>query len=446
MIDLPHSLDAERVVLGTVLGAPSCFPRVQDSLQGHDFFLPAHAVTWDAIEALASRQEPPGLLQVVDSLRLAAELRRFERGEADLLAMVTSNPGAWSPLFESAVRMVAEKSALRGIITACADAVGRARNGEGASGEVVDDLQASLVKLRMRGASDAQRIAGPLRTFLTELELRKETPELRGVPSGIARLDSYTGGFLNGQLVVVAARPGQGKTAFALNVCRRMVLAGGAALFVSLEMTVSELVERLVAQETQTDSVLLRRGQGLTIRHWTEFHDMERRYQDAALYIADDVQTPAQVASVVRRFRARHPQQKAIAAVDYLQLMRLAGNKGASRAELVGEVSAGLKRLAKSCAMPILELSQLNRSSEHETRAPRLSDLRDSGAIEQDADVVLFPYNPNKVVDGTVEIVLGKNRNGATGTLNAHWTGHTYTFSDSNAQDDQEDDWQNGKE
>jgi replicative DNA helicase len=437
--ELPFSEQSERDVLGCIMAEPECFPRLQGSLHGDDFFLPAHRATWDAIEAVAARREPPGVLQVSDELRARGELGKYPDGAVALAEMTTRAP--WHELAASSVRVVVEKAALRRIIVACSNAAAQSAQGELQSGDIADELGGALVRLRMRGHGALQTVAKPLDDFLGELAGRAHEKTIRGVSAGVAKLDQYTGGFLPGQLVVVAARPGQGKTAFALNVCRRLVHNGGAALFLSLEMTTPELVERLVVQETQFDSVWVRRGRDLTIQHWQTLHSTQAKYRDAKLYICDDVQTSAQVTSVAHRFRARHPSQDVIVALDYLQLVKMQQRPGASRAELVAEVSADMKRLAKSIAAPVMELSQLNRSSEHETRAPRLSDLRDSGAIEQDADVVLFPYNAEKLASGTIDLVLGKNRNGATGSIRAHWNGPTYTFSDATDEIEQSASW-----
>jgi replicative DNA helicase len=441
--ELPFSEQAERDVIGSVMAEPETFQALRDALMGDDFFLPAHRVTWDAFEALAQRQEPTGALQVIDELRAGGHLGKFPEGAVTLSALAGSAP--WSALLAGSVRMVSEKAALRRIIVACSEAVARATTSAGdASGEIADELGAALVKLRMRNASELVPVGKHIDGFLEELGQRGAAREIRGVSSGIAKLDSYTGGFLPGQLVVVAARPGQGKTAFALNICRRLVLEGGAALFLSLEMTTAELIERLMVQETQFDSVWVRQGRGIEQGHWQTFFSAQRRLEDAKLYICDDVQTSAQIASVARRFRARHPGQNVIIALDYLQLVKMNQRQGVSRSEQVAEVSADMKRMAKALAAPVLELSQLNRSSEHETRAPRLSDLRDSGAIEQDADIVLFPYNADKIASGDIEVVLGKNRNGASGTVAAHWNGPTYMFSDADGTrpaPEQREDW-----
>jgi replicative DNA helicase len=363
---------------------------------------------------------------VVDEMKASGALLRFPAGEAGLTEAMQAAPFT-DVARQAAVRMVAEKAALRAIVRVATEAASRASGGAADSGEVADELGAALVRLRMRSRSDLIPVREPIATFIGELEQRSQAREIRGVSSAIATLDRYTGGFLPGQLVVIAARPGMGKTAFALNVCRNLVRKGGAALFLSLEMTTPELVERLMVQETQADSALVRSGRGI---NWQAFVAAQDRMENAALYVVDDVQTAAQIGSVARRFRARHPQQDAIVALDYLQLVRMSGRNGQSRAELVGDVSADMKRLAKSIGAPVLELSQLSRSSEHEGRAPKLSDLRDSGAIEQDADLVIFPHNPQKVPDGNVELVLAKNRNGAIGSTRAWWKGSTYTFSD----------------
>lgn len=438
MNELPSSEQAEREVLGVVMADPASFAVAHDALSGDEFFFPAHWSVWQACIALNARQEPTGLLQVIDEMKSRGELRRFERAEADLLALVTSAPGSWSPSFPSAIRMVAEKAALRAIMISCYAAIDKATNASAPSDEITDELGSALVRVRMRAKGDLVPVKVPVATFLGELEQRGVAHEIRGVSSGIAKLDQFTGGFLGGQLVVVAARPGQGKTAFALNVCRRLVHRGGAALFLSLEMTSVELVERLMVQETQADSTLVRSGRGL---NWQAFTAAQDRFDKAALYIVDDVQTAAQIGSVARRFRIRHPEQDVVIALDYLQLVRMSGRNGQSRAEQVAEVSADMKRLAKEIGSPILELSQLNRASEHESRAPRLSDLRDSGAIEQDADAVIFPYNSEKTDNGSVDLILAKNRNGAMGAARAWWKGSTYTFSDVDAMSSPPVDW-----
>jgi replicative DNA helicase len=416
---------------------PATFQAVSDALQGDDFFLPSHRRIWEAIAAVARRGTPPDAVMVADEMRLSGSLAAVEDGELGLLKM--GGDASIPELISAYVAKVRAKADLRRLIAACASAASAAYSSDDAA-SVIEDLGAQLVKLAVAGSRDLTPVKDHIDGVLDAIEAREKAGKpITGVATGITAIDRLTGGLHRGNIVVVAARPGVGKTAWALNVLKHHAEHGGAGLFFSLEMTRDEVIERLLVMGSRIDSERLRNGQ-VGQQGWGALNRAAVELGKATLYIVDDLHSMRQIAPVCRRFRARHAQGQGpdapLIVIDYLQLMHTA--RGMSRAEGVGEMSRGLKALAKQLQCPIVAISQLNRESEKEGRPPRLSDLRESGDIEQDADIVIFPHNPEtrdldgkpvpRVEDGRIDAIVAKNRNGRTGVVGMHWIGRLYTF------------------
>lgn len=422
-IPQPHNAEAEAAILGALFAHPGLFAEVADQLSAADLYMPIHVAVFEAMEALHRRKRPIEVLVVAEEMRAAGTLARLKDGDLALLEMQGD-----SPLRErvpALVKLVTDRAQQRRIIAACLE-VAASAHGDRDPAEIIDELGSRLVKLSRASARDLSPIGAHLDAVVEAIERRQTAGrEVTGVPTGILALDRLTSGFQSENDVVIAARPGEGKTAFALNVCRQLVRSGGAALFFSLEMNRNELLERLICQEGQLDSARLKIGN--TADLWRDIIGAVDRIRPAQLYVVTDVFTLREMRTIARQFCARHPDQKRIGVTDYFQLMDH-GARGRTTNEAMEESSAGFKRLAKELEMPWIVVSQLNRESEKQERPPRPSDLRGCGGLEQDADIILLPYNPQRIEEGEVDVLIPKNRNGRSGAVQAHWVGRNYTF------------------
>lgn len=433
----PFSLQAERATLGAVLLEPPLFAEVNAKLLVDDFFLPVHREIWSAMLAIDRREQPIDVLLVADELKAMGMLSRLEGGEIYLVKLagecpVLGNLGHY-------LGIVTANATARKLIAACAEAMSRAYGGATEADELLDDHAGAIMKIAQRSARDLRSITPVVEESMDIFEKRQIAKNpVTGVATGIDMLDRFTGGFQPGNHVVVAARPGVGKTAFALNVVLRHVLTrGGTALIFSLEMTESEVVERLFCIKGGVDSELLRRGE-ISPLAWNDLNRAEAALAPAPIYIVDDQSNISQMEATARRYAARHPEKLGLIVIDYIQLAEVVLGRGQTLSQGLGEVSKRIKRLAKKLRVPIIDVSQLNRDSEKEKRQPRISDLRATGDLEQDADIIIFPDNPEMTKDGEVDIILAKNRNGRTGFMKSRWVGKFYSFYDTAP------DWQQG--
>lgn len=426
---LPHDLEAEQAVLGALLLDQDAMAVIRDHLEPGDFYAERHAHIYRAAVELHDRGEP------IDTVTLRSQLERNDlvgrAGGIDYVAEL-------SLVVPSAVSVkhyadIVTRHALRRRLISTGGQVAQLGFDTSVTAEdAIDMAEQRIYAIADQQRSDeASHIAPILKETWSILEERLKAKQLvHGVPTNIAALDSVTQGLQPGELIILAARPSVGKTSLALNMARNAsVLARRPVAIFSLEMTKQSLVQRLICSEAMVDSHLLSTGQADSAAFQRIAKAMDTLIS-TPLWIDD---TPSLSISALRARARRMKSQHGIEliVVDYLQLMR--GGRQESRVQEVSDISSGLKSIAKELGLPVLALSQLSRESERrENRQPQLSDLRDSGSIEQDADVVLFIYRPgmhkNEIDKSVTELIVAKNRNGPTTKIDLHFVATQTTF------------------
>ena len=433
----PHSLEAEQSVLGGLLLDNEATDRVGDILAPADFYSEAHRLIYQHVVALISDGKPADVVTLSEALGSAQKLD-YVGGLAYLGALVQNVPTAANIRHYAAI--VRERSILRQLAATAGDIADTAYNPLGRSAkEILDQAEAKVLHIAEQGSRGQQQFA-PIGELLVGVVERIETlfnrddpSEVTGVPTGFADLDKMTSGLQPGDLVVVAGRPSMGKTAFALNIGEHVALAAGLPVAVfSMEMGASQLALRMIGSVGRLDQHKLRTGR-LASDDWERLSSALGRLNEAPILIDE---TPAlnviEVRSRARRLMKQYGKL-GLVIVDYLQLMQ-SSSQGENRATEISEISRGMKALAKELKVPVMALSQLNRSLEQRpNKRPVMSDLRESGAIEQDADVILFiyrdeVYNPDTQDKGTAEIIIGKQRNGPIGTVRLTFLGEYTRF------------------
>jgi replicative DNA helicase len=433
----PQNLDAERSALGGVLVKPTAIDDLITALVAEDFFVPAHREVFEAMLAIDRRRQPIDIISLADELKQRGSLPRLEGGESYLVDLANAVPTAEN--VEHYVRLVKEKSTLRRLIATCAEVQSRAYGDFGNYEEFLDEAENAVFQVAQQTRKDSySTVADMMGEVLESIEERaRERKEITGVPTGFTKFDHMTAGLQPENLIVVAARPGVGKTSWAVNVAMNAALLHQMPVLIfSLEMSKFELMERMLAGEARIDSARLKRGH-------IEYSDWKNRIYPAGNRIAqapiliDDSGAPSilDIRAKARRFRSDSryfppPGEKGakgqlgLIVVDYLQLARGGtGRRDDSREREIADISRGLKALAKDLKIPIIAVSQLNRSLEkREDKRPQLSDLRESGAIEQDADMIVFihrdeMFNFDSAEKGKAELIVGKHRHGPTGSV-----------------------------
>jgi replicative DNA helicase len=419
----PHNLDAERAVLGAILlEGRETLPRVIELLKPSDFYTEAHRLTYQGMLALFTRSEP------VDVLTLTEELRRGDQleivgGPAALALLVEQ--GSISAYLNSYASIVRDMAVLRELIQTSSHIIAQAFEAKEDVQTVVDDAERrifSLAERRLEGS--ALPIGKILRNTFEYIERLYERKEhVTGVATGFEKLDLMTSGFQPSDFIIIAGRPSTGKTAFALNIAQFAgITLRGNVLILSLEMSAQQLVQRMLCAEAKVDSQAVRTGM-LQSSDWTRLTAAAGRLSEAPIFIDDSPNlTVLEARAKARRMKAEHNLQLVI--IDYLQLMRGRAHLD-NRQQEISEISRSLKALAKELSVPVVALSQLSRAVEtRDQRRPQLSDLRESGALEQDSDLILFLYLPSMYRDdlpveksNVAEVIVGKQRNGPTGSV-----------------------------
>jgi replicative DNA helicase len=451
----PHNLEAERSALGGVLVKPSAFDEMATVITADDFLLPAHREIFEAMLALDKRRAPIDVISLGDELKNRGSLGRLENGQAYLIELANSVPTAEN--IDHYARLVQEKSTLRRLIGACAEIQSRAYGEFGDYEEFLDEAERMVFQVAQKNRRENARPIGEIiQDVLDAIDARaRESKAVTGVPTGFTRLDEITAGFQPENLIVVAARPGVGKTSWALNVASHAAVVRKLPVIIfSLEMSKTELIERLLAGEARIDSNRMRRGK-IEYSEWKHaIYPAAERIRQAPILIDDSPGANIlELRAKARRFRSDpryFPSQQdgshplGLIVIDYLQLAHgLGGRKDDSREREIAEISRGLKALAKELHLPIIAVSQLNRSVEkREDKTPQLSDLRESGAIEQDADIILFihrdeMYNADPAGRGKALLKIGKNRAGPTGEVDMTFI-REYTKFENYAAEDEE--------
>ncbi len=433
----PHSLEAEQSVLGGLLLDNDAADRVGDVLADGDFYSEAHRLIFRHILALIGDGKPADVVTVAETLSSVQRLD-YVGGLGYLGALVENVPTAAN--IRHYAEIVRERSILRQLAGTAGEIADAAYNPMGRSAkEILDIAEGKVLHIAEQGARGNKQFF-PIGDLLTsvvdrieELYSRDNPSAVTGVPTGFSDLDEKTSGLQPGDLVVVAGRPSMGKTALALNIGEHVALAAGLPVAVfSMEMGASQLALRMIGSVGRLDQHMLRTGR-LGADDWEKLSEALGRLHEAKIVIDE---TPALTAMELRSRARRITKQYGklgLVIVDYLQLMQ-GSSSVENRATEISEISRSLKALAKELQVPVMALSQLNRSLEQRpNKRPVMSDLRESGAIEQDADVILFiyrdeVYNAESQDAGTAEIIIGKQRNGPIGTVRLTFLGEYTRF------------------
>ena len=417
----PNSLDAERAVLGGILLENDALNIVVETIDADDFYSEANATIFEAMADLFRRSQP------VDHVTLREALLHGEKftavgGDEYLLSLSNSIPTVAN--IQAHARIVREKAVVRRLIAQCHSVAAQGYGDYGAIEEFLDQAESSIFNVaKERARNPYEHVRDVVMRTFEEIEATaKRGEDITGLPTGFKLLDKMTAGMHPGDLIIVAGRPGMGKTSFALNVavnaCRARQMS--VAVF-SLEMPKEQLVRRMLGSEARVDGNRIRTGQ-LIKEDWPKLASAAGELTEMPIWIDD---TPAitmlEVRAKARRLMSEH--SIGLVVIDYLQLMR-SGSRNDSREQEISEISRGLKALAKELGIPVIALSQLNRGVESrgvKDKRPQLSDLRESGAIEQDADTIWFiyrdeVYNRESEDRGIAEVIIGKQRAGPTGT------------------------------
>jgi len=415
---LPQNLDAERSILGAILLDNHALNAAIENLKPEDFFLEQHRRVFNQMIALGENQQAIDLVTLTESLHRVGELE--SSGGAPYLAALADGMPRVSNV-EHYARIVREKALLRNLIHATHNIQQRALEGEDGADTILDNAESSIFALAEdRVKAGLIPVKDIVRDNFERLEkIFREGKSITGVSTGYTELDKLLSGLQPSELLILAARPSQGKTALALNFAENIsIRAGSPVAFFSLEMSKESLLQRLVASVAQIDAHKFRSGH-LSREDWRRMTEALGTISNAPLWI-DDAGSTSVLEIGAKARRLKREKGLSLVVVDYLQLITGRG-RFSNRQEEVSSISRGLKGLAKELQIPVLVLSQLTRAPEREERGPQLSDLRESGAIEQDADVVMFIYRPNFFnLNATPEerdmadILIAKQRNGPT--------------------------------
>lgn len=421
----PHNIEAERAVLGAVLQDNLSLGAVLELISAGDFYGDAHRKIFSAITAMSDRNEPADLITLSNTLKNQGRLEQTG-GTAYLSELVDSVGSAANVAYYA--RIIKEKAVKRSLVGAASKMLDAAYSPEKSTEEATNEAQQVILSLSMtrgkRRIQTAREIAKE--TFAVIEERSKRGDALTGLSTGLRKLDELTLGLQAGELFISAARPGVGKTALAIGIARHVAQEGTPVFFHSLEMPAQTLMVRMLSGATGIDSHQLRRG-SIFGSSWTSLARAAESIGSIPLFIDDGADvTPAELRATARRVKAEHDIGLFI--VDYMQLMR-ANGRYETREREVAEISRTLKGIARELDIPVIGLSQLNRKIEDRpNRTPQLSDLRESGAIEQDADVIAFIYRDE--AQGTAKINIAKHRNGPTGIIKLRFDATTQTFRD----------------
>jgi replicative DNA helicase len=429
----PHDLAAEQCVLGGMLLSKDAISDVLDVIKGRDYYRPAHQLVHEVILDLYGRGEPADAVTVAAELTRRGDIARVG-GAPYLHTLIASVPTAANAGYYA--RIVRERAILRRLVEVGTRIVQLGYAGDGDADELVDRAESEIYGVTERRVSeDYLPLAEIMPGALDEIEaIGSRGGSLSGVPTGFADLDALTNGLHPGQMVVIAARPAIGKSTLGLDIARAAaVRAGLTCVLFSLEMSRNEITMRLLSAEARVPLQLMRTGR-LGEDDWTRLARRMSEVVDAPLFIDDSPNmSMMEIRSKSRRLKQRHDLKLVI--VDYLQLMS-SPRRVENRQQEVSELSRSLKLLAKELNVPVVALAQLNRGPELRTdKKPLLADLRESGSIEQDSDVVILlhredAYEPESPRAGEADLIVAKHRNGPTATVTVAFQGHYSRFVD----------------
>lgn len=434
----PHDIDAEQSVLGALMIDKDAIFTIADEVTPDDFYKKAHSIIFEAMLRLWGRHEPLDTLSVTAELKKMNELQNVG-GSSYLAELVNSVPTA-SHVSHYA-KIVKEKRILRELISASSEITDSAFNSNDELESILDVIEKRVFSISQRSiAKNFIPLNDELKSAYERIEKlsQGDASKLRGVPTGFTELDSLLSGLQKSDLIIVGARPSYGKTTFALDIARNVAKEGGAVGFFSLEMSREQVVDRLIASEAKVDLWKLRTGRIGKNGNDHEFGMIQAaldKLSKAPVYI-DDTASPniIQMRSMARRLQAERGSLDLIV-VDYLQLIQPRSSYDNTVAQ-VTEISRGLKGLARELDVPVIAISQLSRGVEQrDQKTPRLSDLRESGSIEQDADVVIFIHPKNRDKEdlpdserAIVDVIIAKHRNGPIGTIPLYFSKEKVSF------------------
>ncbi len=440
----PHSIEAEQSVLGALILDNNSIDKVADLLRAEDFYNEGHRLIYEHINRLAADNHAADAVTVSESLRAASKLD-YVGGLAYIGAIANAVPSAAN--VRRYAEIVRDRSIMRRLAGVATEIAEAAFNPMGKSSEqLLDEAEGKVFEIAESGDRSKanfvslSELSAQAIERVEELYRRDNTSDVTGIATGYKDLDTMTAGLQRGDLVIVAGRPSMGKTAFSLNIAEHVALRSKLPVAVfSMEMGALQLAMRMIGSVGKLDQHVLRTGR-LTDGDWTKFTDALSQLDSSPMYIDESPGlNPYELRARARRL-ARQVGGLGLIVIDYIQLMS-STSTGENRATEVSEISRSLKSLAKELQVPVIALSQLNRSLEQRpNKRPVMSDLRESGAIEQDADVILFIYrdevynqdSPNK---GVAEIIIGKQRNGPIGTVNLTFRGEFTRFENYAATD-----------
>jgi replicative DNA helicase len=429
----PHDLAAEQCVLGGMMLSKDAISDVLEVIKAHDYYRPAHQLVHETILDLYGRGEPADAVTVAAELTKRGDIGRMG-GAPYLHTLIASVPTAANAGYYA--RIVRERAILRRLVEVGTRIVQLGYSGDGDANELVDRAEAEVYGVTVRRVSeDYLPLSEIMPGALDEIEaIGSRGGTLSGVPTGFADLDALTNGLHPGQMIVIAARPAMGKSALGLDICRAASIRDGmTAVLFSLEMSRNEITMRLLSAEARVPLQAMRTGQ-LGEDDWTRLARRMSEVVDAPLFIDDSPNmSMMEIRSKCRRLKQRNDLRLVV--IDYLQLMS-SPKRVESRQQEVSELSRSLKLLAKELGVPVVALAQLNRGPEMRTdKRPLLADLRESGSIEQDADVVILlhredAYERESPRAGEADLNVAKHRNGPTTTVTVAFQGHYSRFVD----------------
>jgi replicative DNA helicase len=427
----PQSLDAERAILGGLLLDHEQIPSIGEVLVPEDFYSAAHAKIFELMLAQSSKGDPLDVLGLHDYI-VASNTAEDFGGLSYISSLPEQVPSTEN--LEYYAKLVKEKSVLRQLIKVSAEINKKVMDGSEDLAELLNFAEQEVFQVaQQRSKKDWLPLNALLDEQWVKLEERSNhSGEVTGIPTGFIDMDRILAGFQRSDLIILAARPAMGKTALALNFAQRAAIAGYGVGVFSLEMAAGQLAMRVLGSEARVDAGKMRTGMLSKAEDWPALEAANETLYHAPMFIDD---TPGlsitQVRSKARRLKARNPNLSMIV-IDYLQLMSA---NAQSREQEISAISRGLKHMAKELDLPVLALSQLNRAVEQRAdKRPMVSDLRESGAIEQDADIIMFIYrdeyyNPDTTTEPNVaEIIVAKQRNGPTGTVKLFFEGKFTRF------------------
>ncbi len=421
----PHSVEAEEAVLGSILINPEALHDVAAFLQPDDFFIVKNSWVWEAILRIQERNEEIDYLTVVEELRQQARLQEIG-GPAYITYLINHTP---SSIYAEAYGRIVERASLRRKMLSAASEIARLAHEEDADiNEIIDRAEQSLFEVTERRLNkELVPIRLAISDYFDRIEYLYQQPDVpRGVPTGFTDLDRLLGGLQKSDLCIVAGRPGMGKTSWLLSVALNAARAikGRIAIF-SMEMSNEQIVQRLVSSETGISTHVLRQGQ-LQERDWTLFVQATGSLSGLRIYLDDTpALSPVQMRTKCRRLYNEYGLD--LIMVDYLQLMTSGTGRQENRVQEISFISRHLKQIARELNVPVLAAAQLSRAVEQrQDKRPQLSDLRESGSIEQDADVVMFIYRDEVYNEETerknqADVIVAKHRNGPTGSVTLYF-------------------------